>query len=358
MPVEEGVTAEQDGKSGATQGKRAFYQSLTVKNLALFLPVFLLSLAPMSISYWLEIQESRINLLVAEMELVAELSLMKADVKTIFNMVESGLNESPEHEKVTGFLGEIEKKHNLSNAIILSRDGDGRYVVLADGKHLFSAGDPMWFHDRYPQIRQTAEESWISKRVSNTKLFSLSTYEYLQVFKPIEYDGNVVGMLLLNKLAEDIERAILADAIRLTGLSLLLAFMGGVGFWFFSNRMLAPLKRLKDAAIKLGEGDLDEVIPPIHRMDEVGELNESFRKMVDQVTESREVLSHNNEELLQALEKVQVMEYREKNLSRFVPDAVRKTLAEHPEQLDRGKEEKDVTVLFLDIEGSSKLAES
>lgn len=63
-------------------------------------------------------------------------------------------------------------------------------------------------------------------------------------------------------------------------------------------------------------------------------------------------------ELSQALTHVQKVEKLQENLFNLIPREVQNMLKSDPAALERGKNEEDVSVLFLDIEGSTKLLDN
>jgi class 3 adenylate cyclase len=96
----------------------------------------------------------------------------------------------------------------------------------------------------------------------------------------------------------------------------------------------------------------------------IAELAESFGMMVVKV-EAREFhleqtiaqLKDKNRQLEETLRRVQLLEAVKEHLSRFVPRSVRRLIESAPETPDLEKHERDVTVMFLDIAGYTRLSE-
>lgn len=96
----------------------------------------------------------------------------------------------------------------------------------------------------------------------------------------------------------------------------------------------------------------------------VAELAEAFGMMIVQV-EAREYrlqnlvrdLERKNAELQASLHKIQMLEHIRVNLGKFVPRSVADLIDSQPEAPDLGKRPRDVTVLFLDIAGYTRLSE-
>jgi class 3 adenylate cyclase len=68
-------------------------------------------------------------------------------------------------------------------------------------------------------------------------------------------------------------------------------------------------------------------------------------------------LQQANTELRQALRRVEILESIRANLSKFVPATVQRLIEEAPESPELDKREVDVSVLFVDIAGYTRLAE-
>lgn len=340
------------------RGKRRFYHSLSAKNLAIFVAVFLASLAPMVVSYWRDAQENRIDILGARLFLIAEYgatALQVGDFSPLTNRSKTG---SPEYRRLVAKLKKIQTDFGVDNVVLVRRGSNRKFSIIADGNGQFFVTRPVLLHDRFPETFRVATESWEKGVPVRTGLIGFGTFEYLQIYSPIKSRGSVVAMLLINKFAEDVDQAIRLKTGRLVLFSTLLALLGVVGFWFFSRRMLSPLVGLKNAALKLSQGDLEVDVPAINRKDEVSDLNDSFRYMVGELRQSRKKLEQYSSQLERSLAKVQLMETLEMNLFKFVPREVSRALRSDPRALEKGKIEKDVTVLFLDVQGSTKLTES
>ena len=134
----------------------------------------------------------------------------------------------------------------------------------------------------------------------------------------------------------------------------------------------APLlKQLIELCRQVSSGDYQRVeeifeftkegsYPPL-----VSELAEAFGMMVVQV-EGREFrlqgmveeLKKTNQELRRTLARVELLETIEGHLSKFVPEAVRRRIQRAPQAPDLAKHEQDVSVLFLDIAGYTRMSET
>jgi class 3 adenylate cyclase len=131
------------------------------------------------------------------------------------------------------------------------------------------------------------------------------------------------------------------------------------------------IRILLDAAKKVSMGAYDETdsLMELTNQDKypalVSELAEAFGMMIVQV-ESRE---YNLEQLLaqiktknlhleETLARVQLLESIQSHMSKFVPKSVQDLIEDNPENPDLNKHEKDISVLFLDIAGYTKMSEN
>ncbi len=336
----------------------AFFYSITFKNLIIFLLIFFAALGPLVYSYWTDIKRNHIDSLAKQLEIIADLAVKKIDPILVQVLERKEFTGTGPHKSLVNFLKEIQVDFNVDNAVVMKREQNGKFYYIADGNSQFFVTQDVFLHERFPETLKAANGAWENTGRMNTGLFGFGTYEYLQFNEPIVHEGKVIAILMINKFAEDVDQAIRMDAINVLLMSVAILLLGWIFFWAISTKLLRPLVRLRDATYQLAEGNLDIEIDPIRGRDEISQLNESFRVMVREVRMSRELLEKNNRELKRTIARVQLMEDLEKNLSKFVPQNVRKTLGTDPGALEKGKIEEDVTVLFLDVEGSTLLTEA
>ena len=147
---------------------------------------------------------------------------------------------------------------------------------------------------------------------------------------------------------------------RLVSVILLIAASAAVGgawlAWLVSRSVGRPLEALETAMARLRDGHFD-TREPVNATDEIGAVAEGFNLMAGRLSETYAALEARNRELAEALDRVVFLERVKRGLDRFVPDAVRRAIEENPEAPGLGKTARDVTVLFLDIEGYTRLSE-
>jgi class 3 adenylate cyclase/HAMP domain-containing protein len=150
---------------------------------------------------------------------------------------------------------------------------------------------------------------------------------------------------------------ILARVVSIVLLIAVSAAFGGAWLaWLVSRSIARPLTALEAAMSRLREGRLD-TRELVRATDEIGAVAEGFNLMAERLSKSYAALETRNRELAEALDRVVFLEHVKRGLDRFVPETVRHAIEENPEAPGLEKEAKDVTVLFLDIEGYARLSE-
>ena len=127
--------------------------------------------------------------------------------------------------------------------------------------------------------------------------------------------------------------------------------------------VVRPLTQLSDAARRVGAGDF-EARAPVTSRDEIGGLGAAFNDMTARLSTARHELEGKNTELATALqhlqesrERLELLEQLKGELSKFVPDSVKRLLDQNPNATELEKKNVEVSVLFLDITGYTKLSE-
>jgi class 3 adenylate cyclase/HAMP domain-containing protein len=127
--------------------------------------------------------------------------------------------------------------------------------------------------------------------------------------------------------------------------------------------VVRPIHELAAVARRIGEGDF-AVRARSGSGDEVGELGAALNDMTGHLAQAQADLAARNTELATALENLQasrqrleVLEQLKGELSKFVPDAVKELLERDPSATSLEKRNEEVSVLFLDIAGYTRLSE-
>jgi class 3 adenylate cyclase/HAMP domain-containing protein len=127
--------------------------------------------------------------------------------------------------------------------------------------------------------------------------------------------------------------------------------------------VLQPVAHLTSAALRIGDGDFEARVP-VDSSDEIGRLGKVINDMSRRLKMAYDDLSGKNKALDEALHnlresmtRIELLEHIKGELSKFVPEAVKRILEQNPDATEMEKSEKDVSVLFLDIAGYTRLSE-
>jgi class 3 adenylate cyclase/HAMP domain-containing protein len=196
----------------------------------------------------------------------------------------------------------------------------------------------------------------------------------LTLFRPLENreecqdchsaDHKVRGVvrvsLGLERLDDDLRaarnRQLLVAVLTILGVSAaLVAFLGRV--------VLRPIALIAAAARRIGGGDFETRLA-MQSQHEIGELGRAINGMAGRLKSVHDDLEARNAELAttlqslkQSMQKVELLEQVKGELVKFVPEAVTKLLEKNPNAHELEKREVDVSVLFLDVEGYTRLSE-
>lgn len=127
--------------------------------------------------------------------------------------------------------------------------------------------------------------------------------------------------------------------------------------------VVQPIETLAHVARRVGDGDFDARVP-VRARDEIGDLGLAFNEMTAHLAKARADLEERNAELAGALQSLQesrqrleLLEQLKGELAKFVPESVKTLLENSPNATELEKKSVDVSVLFLDIAGYTKLSE-
>ncbi|HZM34907.1 MAG TPA: adenylate/guanylate cyclase domain-containing protein [Burkholderiales bacterium] len=107
--------------------------------------------------------------------------------------------------------------------------------------------------------------------------------------------------------------------------------------------VVQPIEALAEVAMRVGEGDFG-ARARVRSRDEIGQLAGAFNEMTARLQESRQ--------------RLEVLEQMKGELAKFVPESVKKMLEQNPNATELEKKNIEVSVLFLDISGYTRLSET
>ena len=221
-------------------------------------------------------------------------------------------------------------------------------------------------HPLFSQAVQTLEPQAIEESVNGSRLLTL--------FRPLRNldkcqechgtDHRVRGVVRISLGLERLDaelrtarmRQIMIAALTILGVTAALVVSMG-------RLVLQPIGRVAAAARRIGSGDFEARVAATSR-DEIGQLGRVINDMADRLKGAHADLEARNAELATALQslqesmqKVQLLEQVKGELSKFVPESVKTLLEKNPDARELEKREADVSVLFLDVEGYTRLSE-
>ncbi|MEK6710660.1 MAG: adenylate/guanylate cyclase domain-containing protein, partial [Nitrospinota bacterium] len=178
-------------------------------------------------------------------------------------------------------------------------------------------------------------------------------------------DSKVQGVVKVSADITDIHEKTVALRNRQIAIASATLLAVSLALLFFLRRtVVRPIQDLAACADLLGQGQFD-VRQPRTGPDEIGRLGESFKNMARSLSRAYSDLQNKNAELEKTLEelsesrqKVELLEALKGQLSKFVPESVKRLLEENPEADTLDQQDKDITVIFLDLEGYTRMSET
>lgn len=161
----------------------------------------------------------------------------------------------------------------------------------------------MSIHDSFVSLNREMDNSVENDEIRNTAIEkSLISREEALDIMPIISEG----IAYYNELNHNEHLAAIEeyeDAYSLSIIATVLSVFAAIGLGFLiSFSTGTPLDRIALKANKIAEGHYDEVIERLHREDEIGLLNRSFRTMVEKIRTSFEEVEQKNKAAQEAAE--------------------------------------------------------
>jgi class 3 adenylate cyclase/HAMP domain-containing protein len=283
-------------------------------------------------------------------QLVQELKTELKDVRQIGVYRRNGVEAFTDLET----LNEVNRTAGLEPALVerISR------MQRAPGERLA--------HPLFQRAVQTIEPQEAEETVNGSMVLTL--------FRPLRNldkcqdchgkDHQVRGVVRISLGLERLEGELRMARTRQVVIALLTILgVAGVLVVSMGRLVLQPLRRVASTARRIGDGDFEARVP-VRSEDEIGQLGGVVNDMAVHLEAARADLEARNAELATTLEslresmqKVQLLEQVKGELSKFVPEAVTRLLAQNPDARQLEKREADVSVVFLDVEGYTRLSE-
>lgn len=374
-------------------GQPGFFRSIVFKNIALFLLILLVAVAPLAFRYYQDSRDYEIKVLASQLEFFAERGASWLDPEAIQTLKTPADKSTIAYQDTVAALNRIENEFKVDNAIVMRRKPDGvfEYVAvggnafrgaapgseevanpcasiatsassnpcspgasanpcsvgeqsnpcaLPAGRSIFDIGRPVHIHSWFPATYQSTEETWQAGRMMHSRLFGGQVGErefdqFLQINAPLMRNGEVVAILMLNKFAEPVAAQVRVNTFKLFGLTAGVLALGLFLFGLISSRMLRLLQNLTAAAEDVSRGNLEVTIPEKRSRDEVGRLAGAFEKMIGGLKQR---------------------DFIRDTFGRYLSREVVDELLNSPEGLKLGGELREVTFLVSDLRGFTALS--
>ena len=221
-------------------------------------------------------------------------------------------------------------------------------------------------HPLITRAIETMEPQEIDERINGSRVLTL--------FRPLRNrercqechgsDHQVRGVLQVSLGLDRLDAELNAARNRQVLVALLaIAGVAGSLVIFMGRVVLRPIARSVEAARQIGGGDFGARVA-VWSQDEIGDLGKAINDMAEHLRTMRDDLETRNTELAAALQslrdsmqKVELLEQIKGELVKFVPESVTRLLEQNPDARELEKREADVSVLFLDVEGYTRLSE-
>jgi class 3 adenylate cyclase len=371
-------------------GRSRFFHSIVFKNILLFLFILLVAVVPLAFRYYQESRNYEIKILASRLEFFAERGATWLDPKQFHTLRTSADKQTQDYWDTVEALGRIEKEFDVDNAIIMRRRADGSYEYVAVGynafrgssqispgnvnpcstaavsnpcstaatanpcsttatanptstkgsRSIFDLGQPVHIHNWFPATYKSTEDTWQAGKMMHSKLFGGKVGdrefdEFLQINTPLKLNGQVVGILMLNKFAGPVAEKVRMNTLRLFGLTGGILTLGLILFGVASSHMLRLLRTLTSAAGEVSHGNLEVTIPKKRSSDEVGQLANTFETMIGGLKQR---------------------DFIRDTFGRYLSQEVVDNLLSSPDGLRLGGELREVTFLVSDLRGFTALS--
>lgn len=191
-----------------------------------------------------------------------------AEAKIKVELLLDVLQDQPVHSKdvLQNFVEEYAIKTSARITIV---DLEGKVIAESDNNP-----DEMENHKNREEIKKAIQKggTYSSIRFSNT----LKTYyQYMAI--PIDLD-DFQGVLRIATPLKEVEN-IIKDMLMMVVIGIFIGSILAIGIaYFITRKLMVPINELKDAAIKIADGNYDEKIY-VNQKDEIGQLANAFNDM-------------------------------------------------------------------------------
>ncbi|HEY7710534.1 MAG TPA: adenylate/guanylate cyclase domain-containing protein [Candidatus Entotheonella sp.] len=149
-------------------------QSVSFKNILLFLFILLAALIPLAMNYYQDSRDYEIEVLASKLEFFAERGASWIDVAALSLLTQPEHMRTLDYGKLVQTLNRIEREFGVDNAIVMRRQPDGQYIYIASGTGTSGASGSSAATVRNPCHASGATDSPVQNPCHPTQLRSPS----------------------------------------------------------------------------------------------------------------------------------------------------------------------------------------
>jgi len=255
-----------------------WYQSITTKLVASFM-VLVIVISGLTFVYTYTETKNAINESLQD-HLKDVSSTMASQITdeeiAVILSLQSGDESSPEYQAIVGHLRDMRAdSDSIDNAFIMIFEG-GQLIFLVDDYE----DDPCMIGDVYDTPDLEVIQQAMAEPTASSEIYSDEWGSYMSGYAPVRNaDGDAVFVLGIDMDAStvlDQENFIGSTIYVIMGLGVVLA---GIIVGVLAMTIIRDIKKLNQTATKISMGDMNVVVD-VKRKDEVGELADSFSRMV------------------------------------------------------------------------------
>ncbi|WP_072680388.1 ATP-binding protein [Arcobacter sp. LA11] len=197
------------------------------------------------------------------------------------------------------FNYEFMKENDSLKALIISKLDKTSYIIRKDG----------WaFENKIDKIFLNGEKKEVTSRIILSPISNENIFHY--VF-PIEFSGTHWGWLHLNMSLDNYNKKISNMYLEFFTFFIILLLLSMIVSYIVAKNFSNPIIRLNKVANRISRGHL-ELRSDYKSSDEIGQLSDSFNKMISKIEESQAELRTSHEDLEQRV-KERTLELYEAN---------------------------------------------
>lgn len=245
-----------------------------------------------------------------------------------------------------GPLGEILARVGKENDL----QGSLNLLLLEGGRALPLAA---WGQGTHGELRLDPSAK---RTISRGEVFLKREGSRQWALAPVRRNGRTVALLSVEGSLDALEDSLSQSRQTVIICALLAGAIALAIALALARSLTRPLKSLLWATQELSQGNFDFPIR-VKARDEIGTLAQRFEVMKATLKDYIEKQNRCVIDLEASLRKVELLERAREYLTKFVPQAIRRIIDSEPRAPRLEKREQEVSVLFLDIEGYTRLSQ-